>query len=279
MEEYLDILKEHIKCFNFKEEDFDYLKEIPVDEMGLMNERIYKITPLLDEITLYAYGAAFYNIQEYEMLSERNNISDEVNQVMETCFNYVNSLIENDCHHPSILVYKDMVNSDCLYESMMSALSDSINYVEDEEVSNELINISCDVDNTICEFIDESYAVLAEQTENKSSKEILNLFGTIGRDRGMAELLLFNTAIIAPVCDTWIRFLNGQDIVLTNKLISMIQIIDKELPYVRYGNNSEELEDAFNNIKESYELYKCFQGDYYKNSYKEARLLEKCKKM
>ena len=43
--EYINILKEYTEYFDFDKEAFDELLNTDINIMGLMDERVYKITP------------------------------------------------------------------------------------------------------------------------------------------------------------------------------------------------------------------------------------------
>ena len=48
---------------------------------------------------------------------------------------------------------------------------------------------------------------------------------------------------------------------------------------IAYFDEENDLEDYFTEIREAYYMHKSYQYEYLKNSYKEARILQKCKKM
>ena len=296
---YLEKLKEYDYCFDYEEAYFELLADVPIDQMGLLNPNIYTITPLLDQISLYALAFAFVSDAEYEDLKGEKlsfNRKYEARKVMEICYDYMNSLVDKNCMHPSVLIYRDLVTGGDLYDDMMDDIYYSFDYIKDNDIFDFLEKFINDVDGTMDEEACISDADLAKIEKVGTSIELLKLLSIHARNVGLKKLLVSGNYTSYSEQDNWVRFYDDYEGKLTLKFVDMAQRIQEELDNIdgdidyEDEDEVESLNDSldddekwlrtfFSNILFSYGAYKQIQFDYLKSSYKEAKILEKCNKM
>lgn len=288
--EYMNILEKHIDAFDFNKRELEYLFKTPIESMGLMEDRIYKITPVLDQICTYALGGTFFNDLELECIPE-NGLGFDAVQVMQGCIYYMDDLLKSECKHPTVLIYNDLINGSNLYNTIMEDVSNSVELL-DGDIKEKLTNFLENVDEKILKYKATSYNVVESSIQKINTKKtMLKLFGEYGRKRALTELLVA-TAYASYNCgNDWCKVYADKsgDPSFTLEFVNLIKLIEENLPYIEdefdYYEYDDEDEDEpglceyFNEIKEAYFLHKSVQYDYLKNSYKEARLLQKCKKM
>ena len=293
MENYLYEIEKHISCFDFTHEDFNLLRKTPVELMGLISNRIYRITPLLDQIALYAYGVALMAEYEYDYLEEKASlkVKDEANEVMELCFQYMLYLVDEGCMHPSVLIYKDIINGESLYTDIMDIVADSLDMLSGDIHSDfsEFLEI---VDGKVEDYLYNSDTEVIEKIkEATTSKMLLKAVGEKARNLGMIRLLAASNFTSYNFDNTWVQcHIDSKDDNSSIAFINLMKIIEENYPYIageydgfsdnyssfEYYELDNTLKENFDNIKNAYMLYKQYQNDYVKNSYKEAKILKIC---
>lgn len=275
--DFFEIFKNHLDCFDYDKEDFKLLERINFDRLGLINDKVCKVTPLLSQLTSYAIIPAFIYPYEYEELKEYSNeiIFDEAEEVFQASFEYAIMMFDYGCKHPSILNFKNLINiSDC-YEVIMDKLSLLMkNEKVDKEITGLINDFMVTVDDKV---INKSDDLLDNEREKLasigSSYDLLSSFSDCAFQIAFNKTMLSDEFRYYYINNNWIRYAkNDYDSVM------LFDIVSKLSNYKKNCGNDGILSDI-SILEEAYYLLKSYQCDYLRNNYKEYKMLEKCKKM
>ena len=249
--------------------------------MGLMDERVYKITPLLMQIASYAYGDIILNDFDERYYNKfHENIDSPICDVIRNCFNYIDELASNDCHHPTVLMFKDLMCGSNLYEDITNNLSYSTGNLTGE-LKERIIDFLNNVDEPIIEYKDSFDERLYKTLDNvKSWKDLITLFGIYGRSARESQLLVQGGFGLENTGECWIKVYgkNSRDAYYTEEFYKIIGYIEKKLDRISAYEDSD-IFDALSEIKDNFEEYRAYHYEYIKSMYKEAKIFEKCHKM
>lgn len=292
----LNELLNDIKYFkNVTLEDFCLLNSLEVDELGLFNDKVAQVTPLLNQICSYALANKLLNDDQLDLISESvaQNQLEKCLTIFEKCQDYVEILIEEDCKHPSVSNVVNCVNSSFFYEQFYKCLADFIPEV-DIMTQNTLIDLVYTADEVIQEIYDNLLMLLINELQNNSTMSTKQLLTALNKYSECCKPL----CIIVPPnesiynCDngeTYISYFNENNNfklnqILANSLISLANIIKTIEDYEKvniydFEDEEDDFKDTIDEMKECYVKYQSYKYKYYKDTYKEQKLLRKCKKM
>ncbi len=288
----------------FKEisqEDISVLENLEADELGVMNPVIFQITPLLQQICRFALiPNALYSTEVEEMMdvvsspSFENTIED-ILEFTDYCSCYVDFLSSLDCHHPCVMNAVNSLAHMYYYNQVQDTVCDLISCTEDV-FQNDLINCVHDTDEKLLNIVDFLFNRLKKQIkQNLNSKEtILKLLVDYVQNKlllcgmfGVSDPHLQKENAIYYIDNHYIYFANQNSIYpgyqestfqFLNCFSQLMQKVEKYQDYY-YGGSDDETSDLIIQLQNSYSLYESYRYKYLKDSYREQRLLEKCKKM
>lgn len=289
-EKILKILLNNIDCFsNISEIDFYLLVIIDTSELGLINDNVIKLTPLLKQITEYALVNIVLDDEQLERIEhcfdKNNSIFKESLDLIVACYEYIITLIDENCNHPSILSFDTLNKELNLYIEFNEILNDIIE-LTDGFFQDDLINLGCNIDEKIFDIIDNNFDNLLNRISNgiinnkqglilsltNFSKSILNIIMSISKN-----------STIYNVDDNYVyiagneRIASNSNITALNFLNCFISIIERVDEY-RIENYDEDITLLIDELKEIYHLYKSYKFQYLKHDYREQKILEKVKK-
>lgn len=303
-EELLSSLVNNISCFNdVTEMDFYLLASLESDELGLMNDKVSRITPLLKQICDYALITVILTEDEIERIDsyidEDDNMFTDSSEIIEICYQYLLLLQQENCHHPSVLIALDLIAGLNYYNEFNASVVELIK-ITDDEFQDNLIDFGTVVDDNLIEIPE----MLFECIINKLSKGIitskeellLNLSNYARNYLNTIMLISKNISIYqnqkksnSTLCvgNSYVhifpneRINQNYDLTLIEAINSFATIMQsiEEYEEDHYYQMDSEVEELIEELKESYSLYESFKYKFFKNSYKEEKLLEKCKKM
>ena len=280
--EKLNRLKENSQFFDFDKKEFDRLINTDINIMGLMDNRVYKISPLLMQITSYAYGDGLYHDLEAMNYNENGNFFDTpIGEVMDTCCEYVMDLSCNGCNHPTILIYNNLLNGSCAYNDMVDNMSYALEYA-DENLQYDITDFISNVDDKILKYKEDINDIIySELSKVKDWKDLLKLFGKYGKTSLKADMFALENYNSYCIGNFWVKYYNMNKITgdsyFTQELHKIMKIIYDKLENDDYMD--DDLFELLSDIYETYTSYKQIQLYYLKNDYKESKIYEKCHKM
>lgn len=298
-QELLNFLMNNIDCFNnVSLEDFCLLNSLDSNELGFMNDRVSRVTPLLKQICDYALIAAIVNKEQLSQIAkcidEDDTMLKESISMIENCFQYVQILEQENCHHPSILNMTALINGITEYSNFNDIIIELIRLINDEFQDN-LIDFGTIVDDKLAAITDYFFDYFIDELENKiitNKKELLlglsnyaiNFFNTI--------MLIDNSSkkTNGIICfdDNYINIFKSNNKINQNFDLTIFKVLDSFATIVRKVENYEienfysidtDVYELMEDLKKSYNLYQFYKYKILKDNYKETRLLEKCKKM
>lgn len=281
--EYINILKEYSEYFDYKKEDFDELLNTDINIMGLMDERVYKISPLLLQIADYAYGESILNDLDARYYNETGqNFDVPICTIIRNCFNYMDELVSNDCHHPTVLMFKDLMYGSNSYENIV----DNMGYFAvnaDPYLKENLISFLSNVDEKIIEYKDSFDGRIYNVLSNvKSWKDLLRIFGIYGRCEKERKLLVLDEFQVDSTDDAWIKSYDKKkqtvDGYNTDQFYKIMKIIEDKIDDYKYEED-EGLFDTLDGILADFSEYRAYHYEYVKSIYKEVKIFEKCHKL
>lgn len=281
--EYINILKEYSEYFDYKKEDFDELLNTDINIMGLMDKRVYKISPLLMQIADYAYGESILNALDARYYNEtRQNFDVPICTIIRNCFNYMDELVSNECHHPTVLMFKDLVYGSNSYENIVDNMGCfAVN--ADPYLKENLISFLSNVDEKIIEYEDGFDGIIYNALSNvKSWKDLLRLFSVYGRSEKERKLLVLDDFQVDSADEFWIKSYDKKkqtvDGYNTDQFYKIMKIIEDKIDDYKYEED-EDLFDTLYGILDDFSEYRAYHYEYVKSIYKEAKIFEKCRKL
>jgi len=298
-QELLNFLMNNIDCFNnVSLEDFCLLNSLDSNELGFMNDRVSRVTPLLKQICDYALIAAIVNdeqlVQIAKYIDEDDTMLNESINIIEICFQYVQILEQENCHHPSILNMTALINGITEYSNFNDIIIELIRLVNDE-FQDDLIDFGTVVDDQLTAITDYYFDGFIDKLENKmitNKKELLlglsnyaiNFFNTI--------MLIDNSSkknnSIVCFDDNYINIFKSNSKINLNFDLTIFKVLDSFISIVQKVEDYEVenfysidscVYELMEDLRKSYSLYHFYNYKILKDNYKETRLLEKCKKM
>lgn len=277
--EILEKLSENIRYFkDVKKEDFELLNDMEVDELGLINNHVAKITPLISQLVKYAMIMEILTDEEQKDLSTTfeqidDSLYSKVFTHINLCNSYVRDLIDKGCKHPSILKIMDIEKGIFTYDEIQESICMLIPEHNDKFFER-LLDLSGDFDESILSINYEQFKALLDIVESyqmTSPIELLKKLSKYTNKKALDLMSLQNYNF--PVFDWCYR-----DVCFCiNKYPLLLGDALKEI--AEYEIYDEDLYEILEYIKEAYNLYNSYRYSYIKNDYKENWLLEKCKKM
>ena len=292
-EELLNFLLNKINYFkNVELEDFCLLNSLESDELGLMNENVFKVTPLLKQISDYALIYSIINEEELEELAaciDDEEVLEEIIEVIEACSNYVEILQQENCYHPSVLINSDIQSSITLYSEFDGSICDLMELIDGETNDDVLLDsskIAIDDPQDKADLIFETLKINIRSGEIVEKEDIL--LGLLNYSMEFIDIVLTTSKNkqIAYQGNCYFdisendRFPSDDSISLLEVLENQILILNKVKEYEDDSfEEDEEVKETIQNILEAYELYKGYKYRFLKDSYKESKILAKCKKL
>lgn len=290
-EELLNILLSNIDCFNnVNEMDFYLLATIDTNELGFMNNNAARVSPLLKQIANYALADIILTDDQIESMEcyfgENDSILKESILFLDVCYEYIMTLIDEDCKHPSVLIFDTLDKGFTIYNEFNEILNDIIE-LADDNLQDDLIELAYITDEKIFDIIDNKFDYLLIKLKdgfitNKKelvlsitnfSKSILNIIMTISNNKGSYN-----------IDDSYIYIFGNEKIISKPNIYNLdfinafISIIEKTDEY-KVENYDEDIDLLMDDLKEAYFIYKSYKYLYIKHDYREQKLLEKSKKM
>lgn len=293
--ELLEYLLNNIKCFkNVRIEDFNLLASLETDELGLVNDNVSKITPLLKQICEYSMIKDIINtddLSEMEVyIDEDDDMLDDIVDIVEICSQYIEELKEENCNHPSVLITNDLINGIGAYSKFNDTLSEFIETTKELESQESILNLSIETNDRILDMLPNIFHELVMKLKNQqitNKEELIIQMNNYCQNFINIIMLISKCNSISYIDNNYITVINN-DLIHSNynfnifdfldnqtEIISMIEEYQEEHLYYL----DSEMEDIISNIKDLYVIYKSYKYRYLKNSYKEQKLLQKCKKM
>ena len=297
--ELIYFLQKHITYFkNVKVEDFYLLDSLESSQLGLVDKNNYQISSLLKQISDYALIKEVLSDEQIIDIKNClfNNNSDmlyDCLDVIDKCYQCVNILLEDNCHHPSINNNINLTVASGLYDVIL----DYINYLilkTDDNFQEDLIEFGNKIDDSLIEIpesILETIFLILERGLVKNSQELLLYLSNYAKNFLITRLGIKTISIqqniknqISYIDDCYINFIKdsnihlGFDLKTSEVIIGLSSILEKANKYKDYSSDIEIL-DLIDELEEAYYLYESYKYRYLKDSYKEQKLLEKCKKM
>lgn len=180
--ELLEYLLNNIECFHdVSIEDFNLLASLETDELGLVNEKVSKITPLLKQICEYSIIKDIINnddLSEMEAyIDEDDDMLDDIIDIVEICSQYVEELIKDDCHHPSVLLITDQINGMKSYSQFNDILNEFIELTEDNILEEDLLDLSIEtIDRHLDILVNSFHELIIKLKNNKITNKQELLF-------------------------------------------------------------------------------------------------------
>jgi len=299
-EELLSILLSNIDCFKgVSENDFYNLAILDTYELSFMDDKVAKVTPLLKQIVEYALINAVLTDEQINSIGccfdEDDNLFNDSIDLIDICHKYVIALIDEDCHHPSILTSDSLTKGLTLYNEFNEILGTIIE-MTDGEFQDNLIDLGGVIDEKVADVIDGEFDKLIDKLRSSYvddkrklisilscfSKSILNMVMAISEMK--SDNLVEGYCNTLYIDDNYIHILSNDKnsfdsdstmLNFLNSFISIIKIVDG------YKNDSfdEDINCLIENLEDVYFLYKAYKYKYLKDDYREKRLLSKCKKL
>lgn len=299
-QEVLNFLVNNIDCFNnVSLEDFCLLNSLDSDELGFINDKVSRVTPLLKQICDYALIAAIVNDEQLtqidKCIDEDDTMLNESINIIENCFQYVQILEQENCHHPSILNMTNLIKGIVKYSNFNDIIIKLIELVDDE-FQDDLIDFGTIVDDELTGITDYYFDYFIDELENQmitNKKELLLGLSNYAINFCNTIMLISNNSGMRTnniVCydDNYINvFKNNSkinqkfDLTIFKGLNSFATIVQKIENYEieNFYSIDSYVYELIEDLKTSYALYQFYKYKNLKDSYKEMRLLEKCKKM
>lgn len=275
-------------------EDFCLLNSLEADELDLFNDKVSQVTPLLNQICSYALANKFIDDINLDLISDTvaPNKLEKCLSIFQKCEDYIEILIEDDCKHPSVSNVVNCINGSFSYEQLYECLTDFIPVV-DNSTQNILVDLMYNADEVIQEVYDNLLLILLNCLQNNptiSTKQLLVLLNRYGKSCAMLCIIAPQNGLIYNHnnSDTYVSCFNdgnnfGLNQILVNSLLSLANIIKIVEDYEKRHNyefeEDDELKDLIDEMKDCYSIYQSYKYKYYKDTYKEQKLLKKCKKL
>lgn len=296
--ELLEYLLNNIECFHdVSIEDFNLLASLETDELGLVNEKVSKITPLLKQICEYSIIKDIINnedLSEMEAyIDEDDDMLDDIIDIVEICSQYVEELIKGDCHHPSVLLITDQINGMKSYSQFNDILNEFIELTEDNILEEDLLDLSIEtIDRHLDILVNSFHELIIKLKNNKITNKQELLFSMNNYCQNFINIMML-VSKNNNNCESSITYFDNNYVIVTNndfihpnltildildnqsEIISMVEEYQEEYSY----DIDSEIDNIITNIMDRYTVYKSYKYRYLKNSYKEQKLLQKCKKM
>lgn len=299
-EEIFTYFKNHRSYFKgVSEEEIKELQNMQVDQLGFMNASNFQITPLLRQICHYALVPLTLLPEELEVISDSlysnplKKYLTEISQFTSYCSYYVDELSKNNCHHPSVSNAVNLLAHQYYYNEIQD-LTCELCCCDDTMFRNDMINCMDHTDEKLLDMIDSLFEQLNITLKEQiifSKEELLWLL----TDYVENKLLLcgmFGIPNDQPKMENTIYYIEDHYIYFTKKrkmapnfkettfdyLNAFLTLIKKVENYQKYSVD-QEIIDLIEQLKDSYFLYESYRYKYLKDSYREFKLLEKCKKM
>ena len=298
-QELLEFLLKHISYFkNVKIEDFYLLADLDSSQLGLVDDNNCKVSLLLKQISDYALVKEV--LKDEQIMDIRNSISDKNSDILydcldvvDKCYQYIDILLEENCHHPSVTNNINLVVASGLYDKMLDYINDLIMVTEDE-FQEDLIDFGNKVDESLVEIPDsilENIMSFLDRGLVRTSEELSLYLSNYAKNFLITRLGLKTVSVqqniknqIFYIDDCYINVMKdsrmslGFDLKISDVLIGLSTILEKVNEYKDYTNDIENL-NLISDLEELYYLYESYKYRYFKDNYKEQKLLEKCKKM
>jgi len=300
--EILKFLADNIECFeDVTIDDFYELSTIDTEELGSMNKKVSSLTPLLKQICNYALIAAVVDGCELSDIADcfyeddilKNNIN-----IIENCFQYVEILQQENCHHPSILAMINLINGLTVYTNFLEIIDELIELTEDE-FQDDLIDFGTMIDDRLDEIREYLFENLINRIKKgivTNEKELLTCLSNYTKNYLNTILLLSKNNNLYQQNENHIScfeniYINTQkrndrinkesSLTLLKAIESFGIIIQKAEDYITYNfyDMDSDIETLIGDLKEAYILYESYKYKVLKDNYKEQKLLEKCNKM
>lgn len=300
-QELLNFLLNNISCFEgVTLDDFCLLNSLESDELGLMSDSAIKVTPLLKQISDYALIATVLDENDLGELAtcidEENNVLDDIIKIVEICYEYISILKSDNCNHPSVLTTADLVNGLTAYGQINENICDLVEIAEDS-FQDTLLDLSIPtIDKLLDNIEDNIFKKVITQIKNVANKEEL-LLSLSNYSKTYLSIIMLNTEYnnvqqtnknnLFYINNNYFHFLSNEKFIpkfnltsldVINSLATIIQRTEEYEEEYFYKIDDEEKE-IINKLKESYILYKSYKYKFLKDTYKEQKLLQKCKKM
>lgn len=266
-------LAKYARDFKADKSEFDLLSQMSSDELGMINDRVAKVTPLLRQISSYAMIVSFIDdcdIETLRQMTGNNKLFDRVDDIRTACADYLYDLGDDDCHNPTFKIYKALNVTALLFDEINDSLwnffrqNDSITET-DKKVNDTFIDICNDVDH----FYETSLGFVAENINLfNTPNKLLTALSMISLALGLKFSLVSQQNILEAFDKNAVVDSNYQDLSL---LFSNM--------FMNINGNSSIDQETKDYLNEAYYLYKSYQYVSLTNGEKEKTLLKKCKKM
>lgn len=298
-QELLEFLLKHITYFkNIKYEDFYLLANLESTQLGLVDANNCQVSSLLKQIADYALIEDILTDEQImeirkSLPNEDGNILYEALDIIDKCHQYIDLLLEENCHHPSVNNNINLVVASGLYDTML----EYINYLilkTDDEFQDDLIEFGNNIDDSLIEIPDSILETIMSYLNGKFIKtpqELILYLSNYAKNCLITRLGLKTVSIqqnpknqIFYIDDCYINVIKDSKINLESNLkvsdvlIGLSTILEKANKYKDYTSDIEVL-NLLKDLEEIYYLYESYKYRYLKDDYKEQKLLEKCKKM
>ena len=226
------------------------------------------------------------------------------------------NLVNEDCKHPTVGIFASLVNGCDIYDIVMDDVDELSNQV-DEDFSNKLLKFINNVDDKIAIEIDEKLDYCIKNIKYlEDDHDLLKLLCKVAEECAIKKLSMDNSYIYSidnttsdniTAPDISVKFSDDSchDLYFVNIIKEINDTIDNNLYDIDDDNyqleyydeddddetfledeleelkdgTDETIHDIKNDINTGYDIYKGYQYDYIKNSYRQAKMLEMCKKM
>ena len=302
--EKIKLLEEMIQYLSYFNEatleDFCLLASIDINELSLMNENTYRVTPLLKQIASYSLIIALLDQEEIALLQSclplDSTMVDDVLDFSQCCNNYVHILLEEGCNHPSISNLIVLIHCVTCYNEMLETARKILEITTDEELTDILTDMSEILDLSLKNILDIEFLRIAERLSKgtiASAEELLKVLTNYTRNYFTTRLQISKFtnnqnaketkgSNIYYVNDWYVQIVKDSKIhadfdLKISEAINILVDTFSQLEFYKYCSSEEEY--LLEELKEHYHLYKGYKYYYLKNQYCEQSIFEKCKKM
>lgn len=290
-EELLNILLSNIDCFDGVDEiDFYLLAIMNANELSLMNNNVARVSPLLKQIAEYALVDIVLIDEQIENLEcyfdENDSTLKESIEFIDACYEYIMTLIDEGCNHPSVLIFDVLDKRTLLYNDFSDILNDIIESTTGD-IQDELIELGYIVDEKVYDIIDNTFDCLLSKLKNDSinnKRKLVLLLTEFSRSILNTVMSISKNRSVCNIDDNYIYIINNDKIASNPNITNLdfintfVSIIEKVDEYEDLDSDSD-IDLLIDDLKEAYFLYKSYKYLYLKHNYREQKLLEKSKKL
>ena len=291
---YYNTILKQMHNYDYDVEEFFMLKNMDFRDLEKKDGYVYKVTPLLNQISKYALINAAFSPDELDMFGQwytNKSVYKEAQKVYTSAFDMMVDGIQEKCKHPVFLTFESLLNGSITYDELMNDITEldildeekMVEYLSEDEYTQSLIseiNICEDTKSRIYNYsktIDDYVIGETDKTLGKVFNSLSNVKGThalLSLLNDQAKIRLNHRLLIGSYISN-----NEDDISIkcstksiTNNYNVLLSSLMKE---IEENYSAEELEI----LRTRYLLYKSYQYQYIKNNDAQLNMLEKCKKM